>query len=68
MKKWNVPSITELNINETEYCLYGYKADGGTFDDSHLGVLDHGDCFIDLNGNGVCDYCDGKGGDTNKRS
>lgn len=41
MKKWNAPSVEELNINETAHNLLGNSWDGGYIGDGvlsgHLG-------------------------------
>ena len=41
MKKWNAPSVEELNINETAHNLFGNSWDGGYIGDGvlsgHLG-------------------------------
>ena len=36
MKKWNAPSVEELNINETAHNLFGNSWDGGYIGDGVL--------------------------------
>jgi len=46
MKKWNAPSVEELNINETAHNLFGNSWDGGYIGDGvlsgHLGWKEPG--------------------------
>ena len=46
MKKWNAPSVEELNINETAHNLFGNSWDGGYSGDGvlsgHLGWKEPG--------------------------
>ena len=46
MKKWNAPSVEELNINETAHNLFGNSWDGGYIGDGvlsgHLGYKPEG--------------------------
>ena len=46
MKKWNAPSVEELNINETAHNLFGNSWDGGYIGDGglsgHLGGKEPG--------------------------
>ena len=46
MKKWNAPSVEELNINETAHNLLGNSWDGGYIGDGvlsgHLGWKEPG--------------------------
>ena len=36
MKKWNAPSVEELNINETAHNWLGNSWDGGYIGDGHI--------------------------------
>lgn len=36
MKKWNAPSVEELNINETAHNLFGNSWDGGYIGDGQI--------------------------------
>ena len=46
MRKWNAPSVEELNINETAHNLFGNSWDGGYIGDGvlsgHLGWKEPG--------------------------
>lgn len=36
MKKWNAPSVEELNINETAHNVFGNSRDGGYIGDGQI--------------------------------
>jgi hypothetical protein len=39
MKKWNAPSISCVEISETEHNVFGIYYDNGYVGDGHLGLL-----------------------------
>ncbi len=56
MKKWNAPSVEELNINETAHNVFGNSRDGGYIGDGQ--ISGHLEWKQPGNGNGSQDSTD----------